>query len=398
MTRSYVPFDDSYRVPADIHVSRGVRCGDLVFTCGQLDMDGESRPQNIGDIQAQTERSMALLYDVLDQAGAAPEDMAHLHVFYRHDGRFDEDAYVDKFASLLPGDLRPVTVFTPVASFPAQGLEVEIDTIAVTDAANRRREATDDSGTLCGVKCGEVIFAAASPPREPSGGVRHPGDIGRQTDAVMAQLAGTLATLGADLSDVCKLTLYTSTDIETGSIGECERICGDAFPNPGPVYTNVLLPRFAHPGETVRLEVVAMRGERDERLPRQNLSQADHWAWPGGLPYSQALSCGNLVFVGGQLSLDRDGSLVHAGDLAAQTDTTMTHVQSALGACGARLDQMTKVNAYFKAAWDPDGWQVNVNIRSSYYGPPGPASTGIEVPALIPERALIAVDCIAVTS
>ena len=38
MARSFVGFDDSYRVPVPVNVSCAVSCGETVHVCGQLHM------------------------------------------------------------------------------------------------------------------------------------------------------------------------------------------------------------------------------------------------------------------------------------------------------------------------------------------------------------------------
>ena len=63
-----VPFDHTYRAPYP-QVSRAVRCGDLIFTSGQLDVDGHGRLQHEGDLQAETRRSLSLLYDAVGASG-----------------------------------------------------------------------------------------------------------------------------------------------------------------------------------------------------------------------------------------------------------------------------------------------------------------------------------------
>ena len=66
MNRQFVPFDDSYRVPADVRVSRGVRVGERLFICGQMDLDGKGQARNLGNLRAQSIAAMRLLYDVIE--------------------------------------------------------------------------------------------------------------------------------------------------------------------------------------------------------------------------------------------------------------------------------------------------------------------------------------------
>ena len=99
-TRRVVPFDDRYRVPAATRVSRGVRCGDTLVTCGQMDLDADGAPRNVGDRWAQTERAMHLLSDVVTQCDMRPEHVVQLHVFFRGG---DASAYRQRLVTAMPG-------------------------------------------------------------------------------------------------------------------------------------------------------------------------------------------------------------------------------------------------------------------------------------------------------
>ena len=47
------------------------------------------------------------------------------------------------------------------------------------------------------------------------------------------------------------------------------------------------------------------------------------WDWHVHLPYQHGVRCGDLIFLGGQVSLDRQGRAVNPGDLSAQTHQAM---------------------------------------------------------------------------
>lgn len=375
--RRYIPFDDTYRVP-DVRVSRVVRHGDLIFACGQLDMDGEGRVQNQGDLRAQTERCMGLLYDAIQQGGASADELLQVQVFYRNEGEVEERAYAARLAALCRGEQRPVTILTPMASL-SQSAEVEIDGMAVAGGAARRTKRAD-SGAASAVRCGNLIFAEAA----------------AQPAALIDSLTGSLEMVGAALQDVCKLRLYTSTSRSQAE--RAERLVAECFAEPGPVYTRVPLAALDTEGGAVRIEAIALRGEDGARLARQHLLQKDHWKWPISLPYSQAIKCQGLIFVGGQLPVDGTGLVVHRGDMEAQTHDVMRHLGSALDSFGADFSHIAKINTFYEGREARAMWRKNVAIRCSYYAPPGPASTGIEVTALGLSGASITVDCIALVS
>jgi len=46
------------------------------------------------------------------------------------------------------------------------------------------------------------------------------------------------------------------------------------------------------------------------RLPRRHVWPQGHWDWPIHLPFKHGLKCGDLIFVGGQVSLDGRGAVI----------------------------------------------------------------------------------------
>ena len=53
-------------------------------------------------------------------------------------------------------------------------------------------------------------------------------------------------------------------------------------------------------------------------LPRTHINPEDHWVAEPDLPYSQAVRCGEMIFVTGQVDFDRDWNVSCPGDLSGQ--------------------------------------------------------------------------------
>ena len=386
MARSFVGFDDSYRVPVPVNVSRAVSCGGTVHVCGQLHMDGAGVAQDPGELAIQTEGTMRRLYDVFDHAGLAGSDMIQLHAFYRNDGSIDEGEYAESLGALVRDGARPAVILTPVDSFPSPGIEVEIDAVAVRD--RERAESAGPPGSRARLH-GDLVFAGAVPP-EPAESPES------QADAALEALIAALEGVGAGPGDVCRFAVYLRADLVHADSAVLERL-GSAFAAPGPVFETMPLSRLGRPDEALRLEAVALRGTATGTRPVRSLSQDEHWRWPEGGPWSQAIRSGDMVFVGAQLPVDVGGRLVAEGDLVAQTHAAMRHMRAALAAMDSGFDEVVKVNARFTGDWDENAWGRNVGIRSEYYGKPGPASTGIVVPRLEIPGAMIQAGCVAVS-
>ncbi|KAA6465010.1 RidA family protein [Acidobacteria bacterium AB60] len=67
-------------------------------------------------------------------------------------------------------------------------------------------------------------------------------------------------------------------------------------------------------------------------------------AAPNGYTHAVVVNRGKLVFVSGQVGLDKDGKV--AGDFAAQARQAFANLKTALAAVGARPSDLVKLNYY----------------------------------------------------
>ena len=121
---------------------------------------------------------------------------------------------------------------------------------------------------------------------------------------------------------------------------------------------------------------------------------------PDGLPapvgpYSNVVTTGpgRLVFVAGQIAFDANGELVGAGDIAAQTRQVMENIKLALEAAGATFADVVRVVNYIT---DVSLFGEMAAVRKEYLVEPYPASTLVEVSALLFPEVLIEIEAIAV--
>ena len=121
---------------------------------------------------------------------------------------------------------------------------------------------------------------------------------------------------------------------------------------------------------------------------------------PDGLPapvgpYSNVVTTGpgRLVFVAGQIAFDANGELVGAGDIAAQTRQVMENIRLGLEAAGATFADVVRVVNYIT---DVSLFGDMAAVRKEYLVEPYPASTLVEVSALMFPEVLIEIEAIAV--
>jgi len=94
----------------------------------------------------------------------------------------------------------------------------------------------------------------------------------------------------------------------------------------------------------------------------------------------------------GQIAHDADGNLVGSGDLPAQTEQVFRNLAGVLEANGASFDDVVKIQTFLTTM---DGLQGSRDVRARYLPDEPPASTAVQVAALMVPEALIEVDVVA---
>ena len=129
---------------------------------------------------------------------------------------------------------------------------------------------------------------------------------------------------------------------------------------------------------------------------RATRSNPDTVAAPMGT-YSQAVrvETGDAVWihVSGQIAIDREGTLVGPGDLRAQTRQVFENLKAILEANGATFGDAVKIGTYLTTL---DDLAAMREVRSEYLTSEPPASTAVQVVALVVPDALIEIDLVAV--
>ena len=108
---------------------------------------------------------------------------------------------------------------------------------------------------------------------------------------------------------------------------------------------------------------------------------------------SQGFRVGDLVIVSGQAAIDQDGHIVGVGDFDAQAEQVFRNLTRVLAAAGSGLDRVVKVTIYLT---DMGNFPKIVDLRGTWFTPPYPADTIVEVSALALPGLEIEIEAIAV--
>jgi len=117
---------------------------------------------------------------------------------------------------------------------------------------------------------------------------------------------------------------------------------------------------------------------------------------PKSVGYSQVavVSGGTLVFIAGQVALDRSGNVTGKGDFRAQAQQVFENLKSAVEFAGGTFNDVIKLNTYFL---DSSHLPQFREVRDRYINlTQPPASTAVQVSRLFRPEFLIEVEAVAV--
>lgn len=111
--------------------------------------------------------------------------------------------------------------------------------------------------------------------------------------------------------------------------------------------------------------------------------------------YSQGwmVSGGKIIFLSGQVPVDRNGDYVGEGDIALQTRTVLENIKGVLEGAGASMKDVIKITIY---TVDMAGYRQSMkDIQREFFPDNFPASTLLEVKSLARPQFLVEIEAIA---
>ena len=99
-----------------------------------------------------------------------------------------------------------------------------------------------------------------------------------------------------------------------------------------------------------------------------------------------------LVYISGQIALDKDGKAIGEGDMKAQAEQVFKNLEAALAAAGAKFTDVVKMNTFIT---DMDKAPAVREVRARYFGETTPASTLVQVVKLARPELMLEIEVIA---
>jgi enamine deaminase RidA (YjgF/YER057c/UK114 family) len=120
-------------------------------------------------------------------------------------------------------------------------------------------------------------------------------------------------------------------------------------------------------------------------------------ALPTPMGYSQVVVAtgSRMVFVAGQVALDREGNLVAPGDVVGQARQAFANLRAAIEAAGASIADVAKITWYV-VGYRSELLPELAAARNGVFDGHAPASTLVGVGALAQPQFLVEVEAVAV--
>jgi enamine deaminase RidA (YjgF/YER057c/UK114 family) len=125
---------------------------------------------------------------------------------------------------------------------------------------------------------------------------------------------------------------------------------------------------------------------------RQNVSSGA--VWEDIVGYSRAVRIGNVIEVAGTTAVEND-QVVARGDAYEQTRFILRKIELALEEAGARIQDVVRTRMY---VIDISQWEAIGRAHGEVFRTVKPASTMIEVKALIDPELLVEIEVTAIVS
>ncbi len=241
---------------------------------------------------------------------------------------------------------------------------------------------------------GALSFVGGAGDFDAAGRIRNAGDLDRQIEGTMANLAEALASESCTLDDVVRLKAHYTAERDDWEV--IAALAHFFKADPMPAISTVPEPLQPFSGQAIQIQAIAQRGWRthsDVRtVPRP--VPPERSALFNGRTVTGGLRAGEFIAVANRTAEDADGTLRHADDAVAQSHFIMERHEETLATLGASFQDCVKMEGYYFGT-TREQWAPLARARASYFREPGPPATTVPCHRLNPKGAVTKVEVMA---
>jgi len=230
-----------------------------------------------------------------------------------------------------------------------------------------------------------------------STGRQVPGDLARKTGVALDNMASLLGQYGLDLSSVIQVQVHVDCGA-AGSVDVLRSVLAARLPLAGIALVIIGVAGLNDSDGMIEISAVA-RAKPDIRGVGMETSASGAANLPNSfasrLGAADVVWHGDHIYVSGQMPLDAEGRLLHAGDIAGQFGAAMDAVDRALKLAGSSLTRVLALDIFTTEPLTPqnfDSFCAQHRERMRDYRPTG---TMVRVPDLPMAGALVSVSAVA---
>ena len=376
--------------------STSIKKGNLLFT-SSITNDSLFCTHPEKDLFDQASLALKQLAKHCANHGMKKNDLMKLVIYYADDGVVSEFDLLKFIARQFDCELLPVVTLIPFNRQHPHQIKIIIDAVGMHTTESVTRLDSESGLFSQAIRCDEIIFIGAIDADKGENQIQHPHDIVQQSHFVLAKLDKILEFFGASRQDIVKINNWYVAGGSAQQWSESAKVRAQYYPEPGPVATGLPVNSLGLDGLLIRTDCWAMIDIHGQSINKQFSWPKGHWDWPIHLPFKHGLKCRELIFIGGQVSMDSQANVIDQFDISRQSHTSMKNIDAVLNEFGASLADVVKMSAFYQSRHEPDDLQKNLAIRYEYFNQPAPQSVSIPLdylayPGMLTEFEVIAVD------